>query len=239
MITEDNHVSDIVRENPALARVFEEAGINYCCGGHRPLSEACRERGLDSKTLTTVLNSLSIGPAGTVGSAGATGLPETGTDSLSSRELVAHIVDVHHGYLRQELPRLDYLTQKVAADHGDQDPRLREIAYLFGALAEELAAHQLREEEEVFPVLVAGDGVGEDGRATPAEGTLEALMEDHTAVAGVLAQLRELTDGFVPAEWACNTTRAMVHGLGELEADLHRHIHKENNVLFRRHLKPA
>jgi regulator of cell morphogenesis and NO signaling len=229
MVTEDRHVSDIVRENPGLARVFEEAGINYCCGGKRPLSEACRDRGLDPKTLVTVLNSLS---------GKRTEAPEENPDTLSSRELVAHIVETHHGYLRRELPRLDYLTQKVAADHGDQDPRLREIARLFVSLVEELAGHQRREEEEVFPVLVEGDGA--EGDPVPrAHGSLEALMEDHAAVAEALNRLRVLTDDYTPAEWACNTTRAMIHGLAELEADLHRHIHKENNVLFPRYLKPA
>ncbi len=79
MVTEDRHVSDIVRENPDLARVFEEAGINYCCGGKRPLSEACRERGLDPKTLVTVLNSLS---------GKRTEAAEENPDTLSSRELV-------------------------------------------------------------------------------------------------------------------------------------------------------
>ncbi len=234
MITEDRHVSDIVRENPGLARVFEEAGINYCCGGNKPLSEACRERGLDSKTLVTVLNSLSGSTAGSPGA--VLDAADENPDSLSSRDLVARIVEEHHGYLRRELPRLDYLTQKVAADHGDQDPGLREIALLFGSLAADLVAHQEAEEKKVFPALVGSDGT-EMGAGI---GTLlESLMEDHTAVAAALTRLRELSDGYTPAEWACNTTRAMIHGLGELEADLHRHIHKENNILFPRYLKPA
>ncbi|MFP4432251.1 MAG: iron-sulfur cluster repair di-iron protein [Spirochaetota bacterium] len=231
MITEDIHVSDIVRDNPALSRVFEEAGINYCCGGNRPLSEACRERGLDSKTLVTVLNSLSGKHAGAPDSA------EENPDALTSRELVAHIVEEHHGYLRRELPRLDYLTQKVAADHGDQDPRLREIALLFGSLVADLLAHQEAEERKVFPALVESDGLGEG--ETGIGSVLESLMEEHAGVAEALTRLRELTDDYTPAEWACNTTRAMVHGLRELEADLHRHIHKENNVLFLRYLKPT
>ena len=40
-------VGDLVIERPSRARVFEKLGIDYCCGGRKPLQEACRERNLD------------------------------------------------------------------------------------------------------------------------------------------------------------------------------------------------
>ena len=43
-----------------------------------------------------------------------------------------------------------------------------------------------------------------------------------------------LTGDFTPPEDACNMYRVLLDGLVELEADLHRHIHKENNILFPR-----
>ncbi|HJN90808.1 MAG TPA: DUF542 domain-containing protein, partial [Verrucomicrobiota bacterium] len=42
----DDSVGAIVAGCPALARVFEDAGIDYCCGGKKTLNEACREQGL-------------------------------------------------------------------------------------------------------------------------------------------------------------------------------------------------
>lgn len=47
-----------------------------------------------------------------------------------------------------------------------------------------------------------------------------------------LASLRRITKGYTPPPDACVTFRAFYRGLAELEADLHRHIHLENNVLF-------
>jgi regulator of cell morphogenesis and NO signaling len=44
--------------------------------------------------------------------------------------------------------------------------------------------------------------------------------------------MRELTGGYEPPADACNTYRAMLDGLAELERDTHLHIHEENNVLF-------
>jgi hypothetical protein len=34
-------VRDIALEQPSSIRVFEQYGIDYCCGGRKPLAEAC------------------------------------------------------------------------------------------------------------------------------------------------------------------------------------------------------
>ena len=49
-----------------------------------------------------------------------------------------------------------------------------------------------------------------------------------------LARIRELTADFEAPPYACGTYRAMLDGLRALEADLHTHIHLENNILFPR-----
>jgi regulator of cell morphogenesis and NO signaling len=51
--------------------------------------------------------------------------------------------------------------------------------------------------------------------------------------------MRELTDGYDLEQAMCNTHRATLDGLHELELDLHQHIHEENNVLFPRALAAA
>ena len=220
MITSETHVSAIVRENPALSRVFEGIGIDYCCAGAVPLDEACRKRGLDTATLLTVLNAPSAAQNG-----------DTRVDGLSVRELIEHIVSTHHAYLRREVPRLEQLTQKIAKGHGDDDPRLVEVEKVFHTLVLELMPHQDTEENEVFPLLTDG---ADDSHAADVSARVAELEAEHELVGGLLARIRELTDGYEPPEWACNTTRAMFHGLAELEADVHRHIHKENHILFPR-----
>ena len=44
--------------------------------------------------------------------------------------------------------------------------------------------------------------------------------------------MRALTDGYTPPPDACNTYRALLGGLAELEVDMHQHVHRENNILF-------
>jgi regulator of cell morphogenesis and NO signaling len=228
-IQTDRLVSDIVREHPGLSEAFERLGIEYCCGGKRPLREACAEQGLDAHTVVRTLEAVAAAGAG----------PEAGhepnPDTLSTPELIDHIVSTHHAFLREQIPRLSELVTEVAEHHGDDDPRLMDVARIFHELSGELMPHQDREEKELFPLLRAAGGAGADGRSgNEAVRLIDELEQDHDRVGELLAELNRLTDGFTPWPAACNTTRAMLDGLARLEADTHRHVHKENNVLFPR-----
>jgi regulator of cell morphogenesis and NO signaling len=58
------------------------------------------------------------------------------------------------------------------------------------------------------------------------------MMLEHDHAGNVLAEIRKLTGNFqLPAD-ACPTFAALYEGLEALEADLHEHIHLENNILF-------
>jgi regulator of cell morphogenesis and NO signaling len=221
VIREDTTVSDAVRRYPNLSRFFEQVGVNYCCGGNVPIADACAEKGLDAATVVTMINAQLEVPAQTA----------ERLDTLSTTELVDHIVSTHHAYLREELPRLTELTQKVAQGHSDDDPRLVDVARVFSELAGELVPHQEKEEQRTFPEILAAEaGTG----AGPERGELSELETEHERLGGLLAELNRLTDGYTPADWACNSTRAMLDGLARLEADTHRHVHAENYILFPR-----
>jgi regulator of cell morphogenesis and NO signaling len=51
--------------------------------------------------------------------------------------------------------------------------------------------------------------------------------------------VRQLAHDYDLERARCNTHRATIDGLRELEHDLHVHIHEENNVLFPRALATA
>ena len=218
-------VGEMVVEQPSRARVFEQFGIDYCCGGKIPLAEACATRGTD---LDAVLNALR--ESETVAS------PDTEKDwsRESMTSLVDHIVATHHAYLREEFPRLTKMTEKVVQVHGERHSELAEVRDVFAALRAELDIHMQKEEEVLFPMIKQLDS-GVTGAASLC-GTIAApirMMEhEHDSAGDALGRLRRLTDDFaIPAD-ACNTYRVMLDGLATLEADLHQHIHKENNILF-------
>ena len=107
-------VGNFVRDNPDRARVFESLRIDYCCGGKVSLDQACKKRGLD---VTAVLQRLE--------QCDQSGRSESliDADSMTLTELADHIEATHHAYLKEELPRLDSMTEKVARVHGEHEPR--------------------------------------------------------------------------------------------------------------------
>lgn len=225
-ISPQARVAGLVLEQPSRARVFERYGIDYCCGGAMPLEAACAERGIDPREVLAALEE----PR-------ADGAEDVDWKAASIAGLVDHIVGEHHAFLHEELTPLGALVDKVARAHGEAHPELAGVQTTFGAVATELERHLAEEEQVLFPALVALEGEGAD---RPLPGALRAsvarAVDDHRDVAAGLARLRELTGAYVPPEDSCNSYRAMLDRLETLEADTHRHVHEENNVLFPRAL---
>jgi len=227
-LTVETTVGDIVRALPARSRIFENLGIDYCCGGKKPLSEACQARGLDPATVVAMLTALDGAPESSLAN------PE----AMTLSELCDHIEQAHHGYLREELPRLDFMTRKAAAVHGDHEPRLHEVRRVFEAFQAEINSHTKEEDEHIFPAIRRLESAnGDKASAAAALKTSFARLEvEHDSAGAALARFAELTDRHTPPDWACNTFRALYDGLAQLELNMHQHVHKENNVLFPRAL---
>jgi len=229
-ITPDTRIAEIATGNPATIRIFQRFGIDFCCGGKRPLHEVCAEKQMTFGELRTALED-----------ADAPGAAEMPAADAPLAELVRFIVDEYHADLRGELPRLDQMAAKVIDAHGEKHPELLPaLVSTFRGLRQEVEDHMIKEERVLFPYVERLEALAASGEGLPASpfGSIQApigMMEhEHETVGKALARLRELTGGYVPPADACNTFRGLYHGLAKLEKDLHEHIHLENNVLFPR-----
>ena len=225
-------IGRIVAAKPSRARVFEHWGLDYCCGGKKQLGAACQEKGLN---VNAVLRDLRDNDAR------ASDTAETDWTAAPLDALVDHIVATHHAYLGEALPRLTFLIDKVVQAHGDRNPDLHDVAAVFAALRQPLERHTEVEERTVFPLIksLTRSDTPSVERAGAVRKAIEALESEHDRAGADLETLRKLTDDYVPPANACNTYRAMLDGLAELEADMHRHVHKENSILFPRALDLA
>lgn len=216
-ITIETSVGQIAADRPLATRVFARHGLDYCCGGGKSLGEACADKGLDSERLLEEIRAEVMGRAS----------ESRPWDDVSSEELIDHIVAVYHEPLRDELPRLASMADKVARVHGHRHPvTLPALATAVTALRSELEPHMDEEEQVVFPRILNGE------IDTAAE--LAELENDHRAAGAALEQIRGLTLDYVLPADACGTWRALWHGLEDLEKAMHEHVHLENNVLFPR-----
>jgi len=220
-------VGQLVANRPSRSRVFEAFGIDYCCGGKRRLGEACQAVGADPGEVVGALKA---------SEEGAGGETETDWTKETMSDLVDHIISTHHFYLRVELPRLAGMTEKVAAVHGQNHPELVECREVFAGLRAELESHMGKEEQVLFPMIKTLELATSrpEFHCGSVRNPITMMEHEHDDAGRALARLRALTGGFTPPEDACNTYRACLDGLAQLEADLHRHIHKENNILFPR-----
>lgn len=213
-------VGRIATTHPQSVRVFERHGIDFCCGGARPLSDVCAAKGLDVNAVVAEIAQARAPVGG----------PTVDWDAAPLAALVDHIEARYHRPLERDLDRLKGLVRKVVTvhgpTHGDQMDALDEA---FAALVEDLEPHIKKEEEVLFPWI-------RGGRGETATGAVKVLSEEHEAVGEILVRLREITGDYEAPEDACGTWRALWDGLHELERDLHAHIHLENNVLFPRAL---
>ncbi len=224
-ITERTTIAEIAAALPSSVRVFQRHGIDFCCGGKKPFGDVCRERGLRFETV-----------AGEVQTAAAGQVP---SDRDWRREalgtLISHILTTYHEPLRAERPRLEAMATKVAQVHGEKDARLIRVSTVVAELSADLLAHMWKEERVLFPAIDAlAAGAGAPLRI---DAPISVMEHEHDRAGALLAELRELTEGYEPPAWGCATVRALYHGLSELEAAMHIHVHLENNVLFPRALR--
>lgn len=219
-------LGELVLERPARAQLFEQLGFDYCCGGSQSLAEACGRRGLDPDTVGEVLAALD-GAALT-----APGLSEDfDPRRVSITELCDHIVSVHHEGLRRELPRIAELIATVVRVHGKGHRELYDLERVFTGMRGELERHLELEERALFPVCRALDS--DEAIDLPIDAEVFARHErEHVHTGGALAALRQLAGDFDRSRALCGTHRRMLDALRRLEADIHRHVHEENNVLF-------
>lgn len=210
-------VADIVLDHPRAGRVFEGLHIDFCCGGRVSLADACKAQSVDETAVLVALEAALAGePSG-----------ERDFRSLTTMALIAYVVDRHHGYLREVLPEVTRMAEKVSRVHGDKSRDAAALGEQVRELAAILDPHLDHEETVLFPMLLSAG-------AESHEAELAAMDADHLVVGAKLEHLRQLTSDFTVPEWGCNTVRALFAALEELEGDVHRHVHLENNVLMPR-----
>jgi regulator of cell morphogenesis and NO signaling len=211
-------VGELAQSLPGAARTFEQLGIDYCCRGRRSLSEAAAQSSLP---LADVLARL-----------------EATEETLPSipRELGAlceYIVQYHHTFTREALERLAPLGDKVLRVHGAAQPELRRVRELLSALTHDLGPHMAKEEQVLFPYVTAlASGQLPSAPFGRLERPLSVMESEHDQVGALLHELDALTLGYSLPAGACASYGAFYAGLKDLQADLHEHIHLENNVLF-------
>lgn len=228
--TKDTRVKEIAVANPGAKRVLEDAGVDYCCGGEKPLDDACMKAGVSAEEILKRLqeNSKQVGSE------------DTNWSTAALCELTQHILAKHHKYVRDAVPRMTGLLAKVKAKHGQNHPELAAIEERFFDLGQEMYSHMQKEEQILFPYIERVERERREKRKPerPFFGTvrnpIHMMMQEHDSAGELLSEMHKLSGGYQAPKEACESYRELYRSLAEFEADMHTHVHLENNILFPR-----
>jgi regulator of cell morphogenesis and NO signaling len=221
-------IGEIVADDYRTARVFEDHGIDFCCGGRIALSEICRDKGIELAVIEQELAAVKVAALDRSLNYSAWELPF----------LMDFIVNTHHAYLHENMGQFAGYARKIAEVHGSNHPEVLEIAEIFSTIVTDLTDHLQYEEEVFFPAIKRCDAAGKshvvpDGTDVESiRGGLEKLRQEHEEVGGAIHRIRHLARDYeIPGD-VCNTFMLTYQKLKEFEDDLHKHVHLENNILF-------
>lgn len=221
-------IKSIVTDDYRAAAIFEKYSLDFCCKGGVTIEQACADRRVDAGAVYAELEQLGNDKSGTA--------PAYAHWPLD--ELILYIVNVHHKYVREAIPVLFTHTKKVAAVHGPGHPEVTEIAAHFESVAAELQNHMIKEEQLLFPYIIALQNAKRNNTQfqRPPFGTAQnpiRMMEaEHQAAGDAMYAIRSLSSNYLPPDDACTTYRVSYQELQQFEKDLHQHVHLENNILF-------
>src|SRR6185369_16076097 len=185
-------VRDLATEIPGATRVFEKAGIDYCCGGGKTIEEACAAAGVSVDAVVRSLDQTTQGDASDAGT-------RWQTESLS--KLTSYVVSKHHVFTREELERLEQLVAKVCSVHGQNHPELLLIKGQFQDLKRDLIPHMQKEEMILFPFIEQMDAGVSAGKPSPVpllptvQTAVPIITTAHAAAGQLLTQIPALTPG--------------------------------------------
>jgi regulator of cell morphogenesis and NO signaling len=230
MINSETSVKEVALHVPESTRLFEQLKIDYCCGGNQPLSEACASAGLDVGTVMEMLDE--------VAQSGSQDTNVWDGQNASLPELIEHILNTHHVFTKSEMARLEALTGKVIEAHGQNHPELVHLGELFEQLCSELTPHMFKEEQVLFPYILAMSRASDKNQPGPfapfgtVNNPVRMMMKEHDTAGEILRELRAVTADYKVPPDACVSYQTLYQALENFERDLHQHIHLENNLLF-------
>jgi regulator of cell morphogenesis and NO signaling len=232
MLSLNKTVRDVALEMPQATRVFEKLKIDYCCGGDKPLAEACATAGVEVADLERML--------GEAGKTQAQGNGSLDFQRSTLSQLIDHILGKHHVYTKEEMARLGALIEKVLAAHGENHPELKGISGFFQQLCADLKPHMFKEEQVLFPYIIEMERCASQSRPAPfapfgaVNNPIRMMMMEHDTAGDLLRELRALSSNYTVPPDGCISYQTLYQALEAFEQDLHQHIHLENNVLFPR-----
>lgn len=213
-------LASIVSNHYQAASLFEKFHLDFCCKGKQTLAIACEQKGLNLHEVEQELEELINGAY----------KKNVVFSDMKAEQLIQYILIYHHFFIKQTVPQILGYLEKINAKHGDRFPQMSRVQTLFRNLSFELLSHMEKEEKILFPAMVVLETKKE--AAIPFTPVIEQMLAEHNEAGDLMEQIRILTLDYAAPENTCTTFQLTLTMLKDFEANLHKHVHLENNHLF-------
>jgi regulator of cell morphogenesis and NO signaling len=229
-IDTETTISNIVQQDYRSADVFLRNGIEFSVSGSLQLQKACEVKGIDFGQIVSELETATknyVFPSNT----------EYGKWGLDF--LVDFVVNIHHQYLKRNLPLLKSHINQLIKKKLINENQYTEIEDVFLKLYRDAFPHMKMEEEVYFPYVkqIFHAYNGKETYARLMVRTLRKPIEnvmlwEHKEIEKKLHRLRDLTFDYKVPLNAPILLHVVYSKLKEMDKDITQHIYIENNFIF-------
>jgi len=217
-------LGNIVSKYPNTISVMNQYKLDYCCGGKDTLELAIENLGLNHMEVVDALKEVIVDQK----------IDEViDWKQASYKEIIDHILSTHHVFMRDVLEELNISLFKLLKVHyKTHGESLLKIHKLFGTLKTELEAHLIKEEENLFPMILSYEQSKDPKVKEAIVKFINDTEDEHDAAGNLFKALANETNDYSVPEGACFTYKRAYELLDALEKDTFNHIHMENSILF-------
>ncbi|MFN8340641.1 MAG: hemerythrin domain-containing protein [Cyclobacteriaceae bacterium] len=221
-------ISSLALEHPGLIDVFRKFRINYASQGKLTFNEACRRAGADEISVLIAMQEAANNEMQV----------PLRTQDWSLELIHVFIVQNHHRYVRRAGPELVQALTDLELLHTIHHADLASVRLELERFLTALEEHMRREELVIFPAI---QWLVQQHRAGASKITslgfrlgysVKRMESEHDDAVEDFNRIRTLACDFEAPAWCGPAYGALMQRLQEFEADLHTHMHLENNVLF-------
>lgn len=223
----DTPVAAFVTDNEFCSTVFNDYGIDFCCRGQRSLASVCANHGLDAEQVLTELLAVPR----------PSQLEQPDLSQASALEIINDLIPAHQDYIEQALPQIREQLNQLEQTHRAQAPWLSDLKKLWIQLQETLNEHIFKEDQVLFP-RIRQLCEQQDSHSSSLlfintiSGPICIMRYEHDQIYDVLIAIRQLCNNYAAPEHSDESVQALLDDIHSVELHMHRHIHRENNILF-------
>ena len=155
---------------------------------------------------------------------------------LAVPELLEHIVNHHHEYMKEMLYETGIVAEIISEDYNDLDDQLDLVLFNFRKFAANLFEHIQKEQVILFPKIKAlfESEHNSFGRTflRSLKNPILAMTKEHEELAEDLEHLRSLTDEYNAPQWGGPFVARLYQNLEKIERDILLNIQKEDTILY-------